>query len=415
MKMSKADWKAEWVCALPSGKTTNGIYQAFLYFCPIKRGGSLYLSPFWAADIVKYDLETGTLTGIPCPYEPGLEVDKLFFHGVAYGDFIFYTPSTIPAFMRFNTLTNEVDFYSDWLTPLMEQIKEKNEAFYRSIGGDSETDWLAPLKEMNEQRQKVLFLEPAITGSTIWMASCGTNAVVEFNMESCRHRIHEINQNGWGSGCGYGYSGICFDGEHFWLTPYHNTQLVKWNPLTGVTASFDDLFLEDNIVGIPFCAPIYHLGKIWLLPREAKHAVTIDIRTGQSNLIPEYETDCRETDGQPIWKYLWAQLLGDTIYTYNPHRGMLVEYNFVTHTLRRKTIDYPKEALKHKDMIALEALNREEKTYYEGEDYCLADYLNFLSQRRSPGRQEKNPYQGTAGQAIYDYVKRAVTELKAQP
>lgn len=396
MKMNKKTWSVEWAGALPDDGIEDAAFDPpILYLNPVRHNDAVYTTPYSASVIAKYGCGSGKMARIPCPgASDGANASK-FMDGIVYKEFIFFAPSCFPAIVRLNTVTGEITAHDDWLTPLKELVGD--------LGG-------------------VLFKAPVAVGASIWLAAYKANVVIEFNMETSAHHIYEVGRKG------AGYSGICFDGEHFWLAPRIKAPVIKWNPRTGATTEFDRLITEGD-KHVAFCPPVYCGGHVWLLPKYARHAVKIDCRTGSVTIAEEFEADCRTTDGWPHQNYWWAQVSGDCVYAYNDKDEALTEYNCATKTWRKEALSWPAEAAEAVRALAVKPFIRGKDCskngfagiYLEMSTLGLEDYISYLAEygdspeekavalRRAEIAQSDNEHaDGTAGQAIYDYTKRLI-------
>lgn len=57
----------------------------------------------------------------------------------------------------------------------------------------------------------------------LYLASALDNFVLEFDMKTCEYQWIEVGDNS------YVYSGIAWDGKHFWLAPRLNGDIIKWD------------------------------------------------------------------------------------------------------------------------------------------------------------------------------------------
>lgn len=399
-KMRRADWTLEFVDKFPSEKDYVPGYHDTLYSKPTYGSGVLYFPPFLAKDIATYSLCDNTFEKIPYKRDVnGAEIDRAFSGAVVYNDHTFFTPYQYPAIIRMSSITKEISYYSDWVEPLKELIGNVHDAY---------------------------FLSPLTIGDTIFLAACGTNAVVEFNMETCKSIVYEVGKKG------YRYGGICFDGENYWLSPRHNSPVLKWNPKAGIIKEFAELFLDDSCTQYCFLYIIYNNGYVWLLPHTAQYAVKINTLTDVISIADEFEINRQEQDGtRPLGpKYMIAQSIEDSIYSYYNQSMTLVEYNCATGERREGFIQYSPGAQTHlrkmlisqQFLAAPETLNTVYGCCYSESNYVpLVSFIDYIigenntsqelairNRRKEIIYSSNTNVDGTAGQAIYDYVKDAV-------
>lgn len=115
-----------------------------------------------------------------------------------------------------------------------------------------------------------VYRKSMLLGSKIYMPLRNGNAVVVFNLVNRQSEVYEVgNMN-------FTYTGICFDGEYFWLAPEHARGMVRWDGQSG-NATFYEL---DGDVYPEVCADIvYFHGCIFPLPMTPGDIWSIDAKT----------------------------------------------------------------------------------------------------------------------------------------
>jgi len=397
-KLDKKDYSLEWMGAFPGEKNFES-YLDSLYKKLIEINGVLYFLPFSAKEMASYSIDSGMLEKIK------LEGDfsEAFFNAFAYKDFIFLTPYSYPAIVKFNTKTKEVSYYKDYV----DKIKNKT-----------------------SEMKNGSFMYPEVVGQYIWLASSSSNIVVSFDMEACVSTIYEVGKNT------YKYMGICFDSENFWLSPYTktNTPVVKWNPTQGVLKEFPEIYeFEDTVLSSnkdplqSWHRAFYVNGYIYMMPTYAKHAIKINVDTNVVSVADEFESDCLENSDNPDIKIFNIVELHDNIlYACKEFSGTLVEYNFNTKSRCEEKIQCTTEIEEHlKPIIEASFLmdtdvkdSSYRSYYYETNMIQLNDFISYVvntddsetlqNYRCSFIQSENINADGTAGEAIYAYVKKNV-------
>jgi hypothetical protein len=351
-KMNKKSWTPEYVGSFPDER------NSFLYGgVPVSCNGHLYFPPSCAKGIMEYspqDMKFSKILYKNSENKPFNHRD--FFGAVVLDKYVYFTPHMYPAIIRLDTVTHETEYYSDWLAPLQERIYDNQDAF---------------------------FFQPLNTGhNTFMLPACCTNAVVEFDMNTHRSVIYEVGRES------NQYGSICFDGENYWLSPRHDTPVVKWNPETGMVKEFTEINLDDKDTQFAFLPILYLGGYVWLLPRFAKHAVKIDVRTDTVTIAKEFELDLQEEKNIQLGvKYHFAQISGDSIFAYNKKNSALVEYNCKTKVHREEIIRYPPEITARLESLIMRTFLTEPGCYWTGYYYCedgftrLREFVNYLVQR----------------------------------
>ena len=389
-----------------------------LYTAPAEVGGTMYFPPFSAKEIaavkigdnsgeLKHEHESAFCAGsaqaggdmfmkIPLNHDLcGEDIARAFLGAHAHEHYVFFTAYMYPAIARLNTVTNEVDYFSDWV------------GLFENNSGNPLTPFFG--------------VSVAAKGS-IWLASCRSNAVMEFNMQTCEFTVHEVG------GKYFRYNGICFDGENFWLTAYTaaeiNTPIVKWNPETGMIKEFHEIYSGgDEAVLRP---GVYCGGYVWFFPALSNTAYKIDIKTDALSIAEEFNLSSQTGSAVQALKYMMPAVQGDSIYVYDNRKRTLIEYNAVTKERREESLIYSQDAAaKVKELTSdlfsadTELSTVNDCSYYESRLVRLEDFINHIAKGSTgPGETAKidrrielarsvsGNIDGTAGQVIYDYVKK---------
>jgi hypothetical protein len=396
-KMSKSDWEPEFIGRFPHEMEFAARFDASLYLKPAEKNGVIYFPPFQAKEIAAYSVADNRFMKFAYKKSGDEEAyQRDFASAVAYGDYVYFTPYLYPAILRLDTVTHEITYYSEWVGSLRNLMSDTKEAY---------------------------FLHPIVVGKSIFLAACGANAVVEFNMETCESVVYTVGERG------YRFNGICFDGENFWISPRQSTEtpVIKWNPQTCLYKEFKDIY-QDDTRQYWYLPIIYGGGFVWLLPLLSKHVYKIDTCTDVISIAEEFELRLsNDRDTIKTRKYSCAQSFGDSIFTYNELAGTFIEYNFTTKERREEKVSYSEEAMAQISPLLAEAflpdidaIKFELDCYYEeSNEIGLSGFLNHISKDPSKTdaiqskrievfKQKNKNSDGTAGQAIFNFVKNAI-------
>ncbi len=163
----------------------------------IHYNNSLYFSPMYAKKIWKYNLNTLEWTGYERKNLPNWTNDQDMFQAVLWHNKIFFIGSHYPAIIVFDLETDSMEYIVEPYCEIYKTAEAKMDACFR-------TDYVQ-------------------IGDVIYMASCVTNEVFMFNLESYEYNYIEVgNKN-------YSYSGIDYDGELFYLSPRKNGPIIVWD------------------------------------------------------------------------------------------------------------------------------------------------------------------------------------------
>lgn len=215
-----------------------------LYAAMKKIGNKIYCIPFFAKAIAVYDIQKKEFNNI--------EIDNsifkcksrgCYFWGVQeYKNYLFIFPFYGSAIIRLNINTNEIIYLSDWIAEIDSEVFNREEGYFK--------------------RQAIL------NDGKIYIPFCNANAVFEIECETLVWKIYKLGDEK------VGYSGICYDGESFWLSPRVFGCIKKWNKKNN---TIKNIVLEQNVseimekeyIGIVFCK-----NNITVFPSE-KNAVNL--------------------------------------------------------------------------------------------------------------------------------------------
>ena len=378
--IDKDTWELEHIGFFPNEEAYN--YRQF--FSLITANDSIYCIPLSANNLIVYSPTNKIYNAIPIPiptatskisYDP----QNKFIGGYKHGDYIFMTPSTYPGIVRYNTKTDEMSVFSDWILDL-----------------DS---------CLTSQHQSFIFTRGIVCGNKLYLACDSVNAVFEFDMDTNSHRIHKISNNN------VGYLSLCFDGENFWLLPIDNGTVVKWNPKENVIQEFHNLCGTEFDVLYPFVNISYVDKCIWLLPHSGNRAVRIEVETGNISEIVKFQSEFEAMPSSQLYpgiNFLSQECIGNSIYAYSAKSSHLFEYNTKTNNLRARAITLTPECF---DSINCQLIRREAESVAPNRkrlhefSMSLKYYLQLLTYKDRT--KCAMPSAGTAGADIYNYISEA--------
>ncbi len=402
-KMDKRSWKAEYMGSFPGEKPAGHRLYIFI----TAHSGKLYFAPGSAEEIASYDTATGVFAKICLDGQklhPTTEQPRVIKFGTAipYKEWLFFVGYSYPAFVRYNTVTGQLDSFSDWI--------KKIDAF------------------TNGQIKTFFHRGITVNGSCFAVPACETNAVVFFDMDKCVSNTYEAGSKR----CGY--SGICYDGKEYWLSPLHDGPIVKWNPDTKVNKEYDS-FPNNYVCGqYSFLDIAYVKDHAWLLPIYANMAVKIDGQTEEIAVAEEFQPECRyEKSGRGLLagNYILSEVIGDVIYAHTGKSNRFIAYDCNTGHRREEPILLSQEAEAAMGPVYLPNLANDPSTckseydcyFYENIHTPLSDFLCYVCLHSVSGQalafglrqteifKEVNGYSdGTSGTVTFAYCKRKVCQ-----
>lgn len=392
-RMDKQTWKPHYISSFQR-ETASG---QRLYGPIIAYDGKLYFTPCLAREIAEYDTERNTIRKISLPDIAGRkrtrDMTGLKFGSVfQYKTWLFFVGCHYPAIVRIDMLTGELDCFSDWLEPLGKLASEHETVYFKSA---------------------------CVTGSLIVAAAMNANAVVVFDMDTCISKVYEVGSKK----CRY--SGICFDGNDYWMSPRLDGPVVRWNPDTTYT-EYNDLPDGFEYGTLSFWTIRYSAGYVWLFPNQANMALKINIQDERIEVAQEFQPEC-ESD-LPGPNYIFSKEIGENIFAFTGKTNHLIGYNYRTGNRREEPILLMGD-VKDAVAIGLKTLLKDPAAcetefdclFYENEVASINDFLNYLvcndesvnlkmlrDRQIEIFRMINRCPDGTSGTTIFQYCRQAI-------
>lgn len=286
--------EAEYMGSFP-GERVDG--QA-LYRAAAGNGARLYFAPDRADRIGVYDREAGAFSGIEIPAEKGeagQPQTRRFSQIFSYGQWVFLVPYVYSGLLRVDTQTGAVEKITGWHGELARRTGRENGPYFR---------------------------DAVQVDGCLYMLAEDSNTVAVLDMEANAVRLET-------AGPPEGrYAQICHDGAAFWLAPYGEGDILRWEGPGGGETLYGAFPGEYVARKEAFAAIVPCGGLIWLLPREAKMALTVDPESGEIADAPAFTA--RDVQYESAWA------MGDTLAGRVWKGGPLSSYN--TRTGQRGTM-----------------------------------------------------------------------------
>lgn len=165
----------------------------------VEYDGKLYFAPYTADYIDIFDKNTGEFSTIS--FDSRGEVQQKFYAMVRYKNSLFLFAGRVPYIVRIDLETNEIQYI------------EK------------------PVEDMAHyfQNDKFVILNKyvAVQGSRCFLASARANILLEFDMDTLEHKIHQIGKED-----DY-FAGVFGIGSDIYLIPRNEAEIIRWNSETG--------------------------------------------------------------------------------------------------------------------------------------------------------------------------------------
>jgi len=200
----------------------------------------LYLIPFMAKNMYKIDLANKNTVSI-CVKQSEVKCAKglsccAFSSAHLYDDSIYMFSSLTPTVMEYKIYSGEIVYYDNWW---------------------NENDYILC------ENEKAFFRKTYIHQNCIYAPLCKTNAVLIMNITDKLINVIKIGSRN------NGFSGICFDGNVFWLSPRRNGMITRWDEKDGEIQTYaienENVLDSANVVSngkntllLPLCDTYVH-------------------------------------------------------------------------------------------------------------------------------------------------------------
>ncbi len=302
-KMDRQTWKTEYIGSFPGepfdGKKLYGQIAGY--------NGKLYFSPAFADEIAEYDTVNRIFK--KTRFREKVEGEELcstrgpkFNEVFQYQRWLFFIGNTCPALIRLDVETGEIDSFSDWRDSLGRLTVNFDGYHFKSA---------------------------CVVGTKIAMAALNANAVVVFDMESCTSEVYEVGRRK------NGYTGICFDGDNYWLSPRFGGPVIRWNPEKGYKEYGD---YPDGFVGGRggFWDLRYLNDCVWLFPNQANMALKINVQEESILVAEEFQPECHEAGGAP--SYIFSKIINGAIFAHTGKTSRLIEFDGAGNQRREEAV-----------------------------------------------------------------------------
>lgn len=251
--------------ALP-GENIDDLNQ---YCSLVKINNKLIIAPACASNIIEYDIHTDTFkTTALCELANYMKQYRLknfkFSDIITYKSYAFFIGYGYPAIVRYDSVSGNCDYYTDWFEEIKQYISKPD-------------DFLLGSGCISNTKDNVVFL-PFLQ----------KNIILEFDMNTGTSKIHFVGNEK------NRYVGIASDGKDYWIIPYGNGSITRWNKETGKTIEYNNYpmnfkVIEDSNITSLFTSIISVDKKMWAFPGwGANMAVEIDKRTGKMQALDAF-------------------------------------------------------------------------------------------------------------------------------
>jgi len=373
------------------------LVQERQYYDIVKVGSTLYFSPLSAKHIAVYDIERDSFEKIMIPLheQKNLKIEykssAKFGQAHLMGDCLYFIPLTYPGILCCNIKDKSLTVIDDWMRNIESHI-QNTEAGYFSKG--------------------------CIHGGVLYVSCLCCNAIFEFNFVAQYHKMHTLGKKH------NRYNSICSDGKKLWVLPFNKERIFAYNPESGETTENLAIVSAKNMRELIPAQDLIYVNKyVYVFPAFADNAIVLKINSenGMVNALDSFNRVIRDTIHSKTNKFqnirfLRAKLVGNVIYAFSGELNSLVSFDADTEDLHViagvLSEDDSKEFRLNSLKKILDCKANKDGTMdfiYESEiplgiflDNCL-DICDSNDALKQVNKKE-------AGSAIYDYVKKLVTQ-----
>lgn len=213
----------------------------------------LVFSPQLADDIFVYDIDSNTYTLYTIEEQKRIEDQPKFYSSCVYGSKVFMFPSHYPAIVEFDLNNLSILYHKSWIT----EVPDSLEYFRWSVSRVGEKIY-APF--VNECSILVFDVKSGFVEKLSFNSLCGSED---------------------------GFSGICKEGDWFWLSPMRSETVIRWNRLTDEMKLYE-IGNRNNKVYYSYVSCLEWKNKIIICPAKDNDLVIINVNNGD---IQRYTRD----------------------------------------------------------------------------------------------------------------------------
>ncbi len=355
-----------------------------LYLSCTLHEDKLFFAPFLANTGAIYNLKNGEFTSLKANDSNAIIMTRpeKYTNIVSYKSKIFMLPCLYPAIGCYSVAEDRMSYIHEWLEELKKKCMLTDDAYSRRYCIVDEKYLMLPL--------------------------CNTNAVLEYDMDGEKWRVFKVGDDG------NSFSGICYDGSYYWLSPRNEGPIVRWDKISQIYVNYDDFpgdYARDrySFLDIIFCS-----GYLWIFPLSANMVLKMHPITGVIESVSIFDSYIKPL-GRRKKKFHWISTDGVKIYAGAVFGNAILSYDPQHHTINKchaaMNIAMRKTVLRKYVDLKIDANASAKQYYFYNEDGRIGinDYLEILLNDKENIRIERrNSFQrlftyadGTCGQTIH--------------
>lgn len=242
------------------GVFQNEMYSQCRLYATMKLvGRKIFLIPFFAKNIMVYDVDACCFTSIEIDEAlVGSQGNMLFMGVQQYKNYLFIIPVQATVIIRLNTVDNSITYIKEWY----EECKDilHGNVYFR--------------------KQSILL------DSKLYVPFFYANAVLELDCDTLKTTIYRIGKEK------RGYTGICFDGKKIWLAPTNDRRLVQWDMTSNAVIESSNNSDMKGVENYPYVGIAYYNNNLYAFPiekdsYEKNSNDTVNIMHGKFTFVKE--------------------------------------------------------------------------------------------------------------------------------
>lgn len=321
-------------------------YGKRLFGSLVKYDNYMYLIPYAANNIYRVELETGNVKSIEFDtlQIQGKSVEKSkWLSAHLYQHKIYMMPMSYPAIVELDCITEEIKYYDNWIQDVKNKYKISGNIFFRKT---------------------------ILVDNIIYAPLCDANGVVKFDINTKEVSILEVGSRA------KGYSSICYDGTHFWLSPRGRGAVVKWNEKYGSWTEYNDYMIENQETEGYFADIINLQDGVLLLPLYGVKAYFFSRVTGDASIFDFNDKKLG---------LMCVNMMADKVLFFSAMSGNLFVYGRDGELIQRCKIYFTKEIESRHNLFKLESYRilkkiKPSQNIFVNEEYqdALRDYIHYI-------------------------------------
>lgn len=366
-RMEKRTGKSSFVAQFPGVRDDHDFYG---YTAKIDE--TIYFTPWGAECISSYNLTDKSVACFDIQFLPAGSKRYKFHSAFSHGNKVFFIAFYYPAIICLDTVTGKLNLYTEWVPEFIKYLSSEREA---------------------------LFCNSCQINSVIVTVSADTDAVLLFDMKTCKATVEKIysKATGWIS--------ICFDGTDCWLVPKNDIGVIRWNPKSNEVVEYRNF--PANLISreCRFIKVLHDGNHIWLFPWKGNMILKLNRDNGSIKIVREIN-DLGLLNG-----YFLVYLSGEKIYAIPRCGNVIEEYDVNTEELHIRPLHDIAEVIKETTPANTRSFDPlSSLLYQEGGLFTVEQFINTVSYNDDIGVKHNqqnalSAINSSAGQNIYDFIK----------